>query len=58
MPFQIPGRSGLLTIFEFSGQPVLASGGFWGTASLVSEESVSARAAPAASPAKPQLSPA
>ena len=40
VPFQIPGRTGLLTIFEFSGQPVVASGGFWGTASLVSEESI------------------
>ncbi|WP_158743275.1 hypothetical protein [Acidisphaera sp. L21] len=41
VPFQLPGREGLLTIFEFTGQPVVASGGFWGTASLVSEESVS-----------------
>ena len=48
VPFQIPGRTGLLTIFEFSGQPVVASGGFWGTASLVSEESI-------AQPAKPPL---
>jgi hypothetical protein len=40
VPFQLPGREGLLTIFECSGQPVVASGGFWGTASLVSEESV------------------
>jgi hypothetical protein len=40
VPFQLPGREGLLTIFELSGQPVLASGGFWGTASLISEESV------------------
>ena len=40
VPFQIPGRTGLLTIFEFTGQPVVASGGFWGTASLVSEESI------------------
>ncbi len=46
VPFQIPGRMGLLTIFEFSGQPVLASGGFWGTASLVSEESVAQTAKP------------
>ncbi len=46
VPFQIPGRTGLLTIFEFSGQPVLASGGFWGTASLVSEESVAQPASP------------
>ena len=38
VPFQLPGREGLLTIFELSGQPVLASGGFWGTASLMSEE--------------------
>lgn len=55
VPFQIPGRSGLLTIFEFSGQPVVASGGFWGTASLVSEESVAARA-PALAGVKSQLS--
>ena len=48
VPFQIPGRSGLLTIFEFSGQPVVASGGFWGTASLVSEESVAVRASASA----------
>ena len=40
VPFQLPGREGLLTIFELSGQPVLASGGFWGTASLMSEESI------------------
>ena len=40
IPFQLPGREGLLTIFELSGQPVLASGGFWGTASLMSEESI------------------
>ena len=54
VPFQIPGRTGLLTIFEFSGQPVVSSGGFWGTASLVSEESI---AQPATSPvAKIQLS--
>ncbi len=39
VPFQLPGRDGLLTIFELSGQPVLSSGGFWGTASLISEES-------------------
>ena len=54
VPFQIPGRTGLLTIFEFSGQPVVASGGFWGTASLVSEESI---AQPAKAPLpKAQLS--
>ena len=47
VPFQIPGRSGLLTIFAFSGQPVLASGGFWGTASLVSEESIARSIQPA-----------
>ncbi len=54
VPFQMPGRNGLLTIFELSGQPVLASGGFWGTASLVSEESITQTAKPAE--AKPQLS--
>ena len=46
VPFQLPGREGLLTIFELSGQPVLASGGFWGTASLISEESVARAAQP------------
>ena len=54
VPFQMPGRAGLLTIFELSGQPVLASGGFWGTACLVSEESVARAAQPAL--AKAQLS--
>ncbi len=47
VPFQLPGREGLLTIFELSGQPVLASGGFWGTASLISEESVARAPQPA-----------